>query len=179
MRAPTGTLLRGCVLILVGAGLLAGCSENEQPGTLPEKSPKPSTTSASPTPSTPEAEVEAAVRAYYAELTRAAQTQDTSQFKSLMSKSCPCFNVAKAIDEGRRDGKTTPDANWSVRKVDVHDLKAQTAGVEVRYVVDPYRVLNSKGKVLDRYPRQTGHVDLTLLNNDEAWIVANLFDLES
>ena len=74
MRAPTGTLLRAGVAIILGLAVVS-CTDEPDPGTIKSPSPTPSSSSASPTPSTPEAQIEAAVRAYYAELTRAARRQ--------------------------------------------------------------------------------------------------------
>lgn len=167
-------------LALVAQVLLAACSDEPQkPGTLPTTpSSSPATTSASPTPDTPEEQVEAAVRAYYAELTRAAQTQETSEFKRLVTSGCPCFRVATAIDRIRRLGQATPDAAWTVNKVKVKDLDDKTAVAEVDYSVAAYAVLNDKGLVVDRYPKQRGLVDLSFVLTDRGWIVGNLFDLE-
>ena len=75
MRGPTGTVLFRVALVVI-ALTGAGCSDDPpEAGGLPSNSPSPSSTSSSPTPATPEEQVEAAVRAYYAELTRAARTQ--------------------------------------------------------------------------------------------------------
>ena len=179
MGAPTGTLLRfllpGLLLTLV---LVSGCSGDPVEGAKVPPRATPTSTSASPTPDTTEEQVEAAVRAYYAELTRAAQTQDTSQFKQLVTKGCPCFQVATAIQKTKRDGLTTPDAEWTVEEIRVHDLEADLAVAEVHYRVSPYTVLNSQGTVTERYPAQQGHVDLSLVRSERGWIVGNLFDLE-
>ena len=95
------------VIAALGLALLAGCSDKDEPGTLP-KTPKPSSTSASPTPATPEEEVEAAVRAYYAELTRAAQTNDATVLEDADDYGCPCYRAVKVIKRNEREGETTP-----------------------------------------------------------------------
>src|SRR4051812_16391754 len=78
------------------------------------KTPTPTMHSTTPTPTeTPVAQqVETAVRAYYAELTRAAQTNDTSKLKTMLMKSCPCFNAVRILERNARLGRTTPDAAW-------------------------------------------------------------------
>lgn len=173
-------MLRLCLLLIVGPGLVVSCSDPDQPSTLPSDTPSAtsSSVSASTSTDTPEEEVEAAVRAYYAELTRAAQTQETAEFKRLMTQGCPCYRVAKGIDATRDSGRTTPDAVWLVRTIQVHDVEARLAAAEVEYVVRAYRVLNTRGEVVDRYPLQRGHVDLSFVRSDDGWVVGNLFDLE-
>ncbi len=73
MRAPAGTLLRAGLALVFGLALVS-CTDDPKAGSVGTPSPTASSSS-SPTPSTPEAQIEAAVRAYYAELTKAAQTQ--------------------------------------------------------------------------------------------------------
>jgi len=184
MGAPAETLLRLCLVVGMGLGLVGivgGCSDPDQPSTLSTDAPTPTSSSSSPSPSpeTVEQEVEAAVRAYYAELTRAARTQQTARVKRLMATGCPCYQVAKAIDATRRSGRTTPDAAWEVQSIQVHDVEPGLAVAEVKYEVSAYRVLNEKNNVVDRYPRQQEHVDLSFVTFDEGWIIGNLVDLES
>ena len=73
----TGTALRAGTAVLAGllaaAGLTACSGSDPEPGTLspspsPSPSPSSSTASASPSATTPEQQIEAAVRTYYAEL---------------------------------------------------------------------------------------------------------------
>ncbi|MGZ4609691.1 MAG: hypothetical protein ACXV2H_05495, partial [Actinomycetes bacterium] len=84
----------------------------------------PAVTTSAPTRSaTPvEAQVEAAVRAYYAELTRAAQTNDTTELKRLLNRTCPCYRAVRVIEAGATRGETTPDAAWHLDRVRVHDV---------------------------------------------------------
>jgi hypothetical protein len=162
---------------LVAAAVLAGCSDPDQPGTVPRTTPTPSTSSASPSPTSTEDQVEAAVRAYYAELTKAAQTLETTDLKALVDKNCPCYGSAQSIDETARRGQTTPEAEWKVRRVQVHDLIGKTAAAEVTYDVSAYEVLNSAGESVRRFPARKGHVDLSLVLNSESWILTNVFNL--
>lgn len=184
MTAPTGTVYRAALLVACWAtafGGLAGCSEEPgRAGTLPSRtaSPTPTTTSASPTPTTVEEQVEAAVRAYYAELTRAAQTQETAEFRRHVASGCSCARVADSIERVRKAGKSTPDVAWTVEEIVIKEMRDETAVAEVRYRVAPYEVLDAKGRVLKRYEAQRGHVDLSMVKGSRGWIVGNLFDLE-
>ncbi len=82
MRGRTGRSLPAALAGLLGAVLIVGCSGDEPEAgrlTPTPTSSSPTSIDPSPTPTTPEQQVEAAVRTYYAELTRAAQTEDISR----------------------------------------------------------------------------------------------------
>jgi hypothetical protein len=184
MRGPTGWLRRsgsarsaGFVLALVVVA--AGCtSEPDQPATLPEDTPTATSATASPRPMTPEQEVEAAVRAYYDELTRAAQTQETARLKGMMTRGCPCYGYVESIERTRRRGESAPAAAWSLRSVRIHHLEGATAAAEVEYRVEPYALLDGDGDEIRRFPARTGHVDLSLVNSSGNWVIGNVFNLE-
>jgi len=178
MRASSHPLVVAAILLLAAATLPA-CSEPTPAAKAPRRSAT-STTTSSPTPTklTPEQEVEAAVRAYYAELTRAAQTNDTSKLKTLIHKNCPCAGSARSIDETAKRGLMTRSAAWTVRSIDVHDVTAGAAAAEVRYDVSAFSVHEEDGTVVDRYPKRSAHVDLSLVLLDGRWVLANVFDLE-
>ena len=180
MRGPTGTVLLRYALT---AALLvvAGCSdEPDEPGTLPSSRQSPSATSTSASPATPEEEVEAAVRAYYAELTRAAQTNDVSALKELMTKGCPCYRAVRVISENERQGETTPDAHFRLTSLRVHDLEGDTALAEVRTQDPAYEVIDEGGEVVDRVSSQETHLDLSLVRvEDGRWIIGNWFNLDA
>jgi len=164
---------------LVAAVILAGCSEPDQPGTVPPATSTPSTTTStpSPTPTSAKQQVEAAVRTYYAELTEAAQTLETSELKTLVDRNCPCYGSAESIDETAALGHTTPDAAWTVRRVKVHDVFGKTAAAEVHYDVSEYEVLDSTGERIRRFPARASHLDLSFVLDGETWILANVFNL--
>jgi hypothetical protein len=168
--------------LLAAAGLCACSGSDPQPSTL-SPSPSPSTSNASPSPSatTPEQQIEAAVRTYYAELTKAAQTQDTSVLATLSTRGCPCFNVVRGIRDARSQGQTSPDASWTVSTVKVSQVKSRTASAEVEYTVSPYDVLKRDGSVQRHFDQQTGHVALSMVRGSDSgpWIIGNLFDLEA
>jgi hypothetical protein len=163
---------------LVAGVLVAGCSDPDQPGTVPRTSPTPTSSSPSPTPTTVEAQVEAAVRTYYAELTKASSTNDTSTLKTLVARSCPCYRPISVIDRGAAKGERAPDAAWRLRSVRVHDIAGKTAAAEVKYHVTAYDVVDSSGRVLTHIKADESHFDLSLVESAEGWIISNVFDME-
>jgi predicted lipid-binding transport protein (Tim44 family) len=178
MRTPTGKFLRAGLMAVLGLALVAGCTDDPKPGTVGTPTPTPVSSSASPTPSTPEAQIEAAVRAYYAELTKAAQTNDTSRLKKLTSRACPCYRPVTVIEAGAKRGETTPEASWSIESVRVHDLEGRSAVAEVKYGVTAYDVIDKDGDVVGSVPARQNHYDLSMVQNrDGHWIIANVFDL--
>jgi hypothetical protein len=178
MRGPTGTVL---LVALVAIALTsAGCSDDPpKAGGLPTESPSPTSATSSPSPDTPEEQVEAAVRAYYAELTRAARTNDTSKLRRMSTQGCPCFGYVRAIDETSQKNQRTPDAAWRVKSVRVHELQPNSALAQVKYTVDSYAVVSRTGEVIRRFPEQRGNVDLSLVLSQGDWIISNSFDLVS
>jgi hypothetical protein len=180
MHVPAGTSwVRSVVIVALVLGA-AGCSGDDPPpaGTVTSSAPSATSNSPSPTATPVEQQVEAAVRAYYAELTHAAQTNDTSTLKAMLRPSCPCFNAVKILDKNARTGRTTGDAKFSLRSVKVHDVTGKTAAAEVRYDVSAYDVLRSNGTVVSHVRAQSSHLDLSLLEVGRRWRVANTFDLE-
>ncbi|MGH8895336.1 MAG: hypothetical protein ACRDWY_18815 [Actinomycetes bacterium] len=182
MSAGPGTLRRsllaGWLVALVM--IAAACSDEEKPGTLPKSTtPAPSSASPSPSATTPEQQVEAAVRTYYAELTRAAQTNDTSQLKTLVHRGCPCYRAVTVIDKNRAEGELTRDIDIELTMVKVHDVIDRTAAAEIKTRDSAYDVVDQSGKVVDHIRAAKTHLDLSLVKSSEGrWIVTNLFNLE-
>ena len=84
MRAPTGTLLRAGCSWAWGSLSLPAARTTQSPGrSVRRRRHVRHVSFASPTPNTPEAQIEAAVRAYYAELTRAASDSETNDTSTL------------------------------------------------------------------------------------------------
>jgi hypothetical protein len=181
MLAITGTrAVRSLAIVTLVLGA-AGCSGNPPPpGAVTTLTPTVQTSTPTPTPTvTPvDQQIAAAVRAYYAELTHAAQTNDTSKLKTMLAKSCPCYRAVRVIDAGARKGQETPTAKWTLDSVRVHDITGQTGVAEVKYRVTAYDVLDKSGGVIDHIGSHTSHFDLSLLQANTRWIVANVFDLE-
>ena len=169
---------RWAAIALVAGLLLVGCSEPDEPGTITRTTPTPTTSSPSPTPTTPEAQVEAAVRAYYDEITRAVRTNDASKLKRMVEKSCPCYNAVEVVEGHAARGETSPDTKFTLQSVRVHDITGRLAAAEVRYKVNAYDVFDSSGEAVASIEAQRSHFDLSLAQTDAGWIIVNLFDLE-
>ncbi len=187
MRGVTGTRVRPVFALLAFAsGLalaLAGCSGSKPTaGTLSSSAPVPSSSasvSPSPTVTPVEAQVEAAVRTYYAELTEAAQTNDTSVLKTLSTQGCPCYRPVRVIDAGAKRGEISPDATWTVESVKIKKILDRTALAEVHYQVSAYDVVNKSGGVVDSYAAKKQHLDLSLVRSAAgSWILTNVINLE-
>jgi hypothetical protein len=164
------------VAALVGAPELVGCTGSD---------PKPATISTPPTPASstpsvtsPAQQVEAAVRAYYAELTHAAQTNDTSVLKTLTTKGCPCYRPVRVIDRNAERGYQTPDASFNVVGIEVHDVEPKNAAAQVRTSEAPYDVIDRSDKTIGHVSARRSFLDLSLVQApDGKWIIANQFDL--
>jgi hypothetical protein len=182
MRTPAGTrwLRSLAIASWVLAGLLAGCSDPQKPASLPTASRSTGATrTPSPTVTPVEQQVEAAVRAYYAELTHAAQTNDTTRLKTMIVKTCPCYRAIRVIEENRRQGERIPDIAIKLVSVRVHDVVARSASAEVKTEDAPYDVVGRDGKVTDRIKASSTHLDLSLLlTKSGVWVVANFFNLQ-
>jgi len=129
MLKPTGMSLRLAAAWCAGLVALAGCAgDPEPPGTVPSKAaPSPTSSSPSPTPQTIEEEVEAFVRDYYAELTRAARTGDASRLRTMTTKGCPCYRAARVIERGAQQGERAVGIEWKIQSLRVHDLTFRTS----------------------------------------------------
>src|SRR3954462_6393761 len=99
----TGTACRAGVAVLAALvlGGLTGCSGSDPKAGHVTDPPSPSSSTASPSPTatTPEQQVESAVRAYYAALLLGVQTSQTSDLRQLVTKTCPCFAAVETIEE--------------------------------------------------------------------------------
>ncbi len=178
MRVRTATWSpRWAAGALVAAVLLAGCSDPDQPGTVPRSSPTVTTSSPSPTPTSVEAQVEAAVRNYYAELEQAIRTNDTTRLKQLALETCPCYGSVRSIDKAAKEQQQTPDVRITVVKVAVHDVEGKTAAADVAYDVNGYNVLSKDGEVISRVPARKDRLDLSFVRPGEQWLLANVFNL--
>ena len=185
MLGSTGALFRSCVLACCLLPIMTSCSPDPTPpGTLPSDTASPTTlsstssaTPSSPKPTSAEEEVEAAVRAYYAELTRAAQTNETTKLKRMVTKGCPCFRPVKVIERASRRGEKTPDAAWTIRSLRVHDVGPTNARAEVKYSVTAYDVVDPSGEVIATVGAQSSHFDLSLIADSDRWVIDNVIDM--
>ncbi len=181
MRVARGTaVLRPLLIAALFAA--AGCTGNAtEPGTIKSLSPTPTTSSASPTPTPTETpvkqQVKIAIRAYYAELTHAVRTGDSTALKRIVSPRCPCYRSVEVIERNKRQGRTGPSASISVRRVSVHDVAGVTAGAMVSYRVHAYDLVDEHDDVVSHIAARSYHADLSLVHRNAAWILNNVFNL--
>jgi hypothetical protein len=177
---PPGTLLprlAATALLVVPLGACGGGSE--QPTVLPARDRVSASSSASPSATLPSADVEAAVRAYYAALTEAARTNKPALRHGLVAAGCPCAAATKVITKNSRSGRTTPGAAFVVESVRPHDVEGDVAVAEVEYQASAYDVLDRSGDVVSSVDAHRSHLDLSLVRSPAgAWVITNVTDLE-
>jgi hypothetical protein len=180
MLAITGTRAvrsLAIVTLLLGA---AACSGNPPPpGAVTTSTPTVQTSTPTPTPTvTPvDQQIAAAVRAYYAELIHATQTNDTTGLTLLVSRACPCYNSVRIIQDNRRRGRSGPAAAITVDQVKPHDVIGITAGAVVAFRAAAYNLVDKRGTVLSRIGARSYKVDLSFVSTNGAWILHNVFNL--
>jgi hypothetical protein len=182
MHVTTGTRwVRSLMIVTLVLGAAACSSDPPPAGAVKTSTPTASSATPTPTPSvTPvDQQIEAAVRAYYAEIVRAARTDDTSTLQTMVAKSCPCYRTVNVIDKNRRQGEQTPKLAIDLQMVTVHDVVAGSGSAEVKTVDSAYDVLDGSGKFVEHIASARTHLDLSLVRTASgAWIVANFFNLE-
>jgi hypothetical protein len=162
-------------VLLLGA---AACSNDPPPaGAVKTSTPTVQTTTPTPTPTPVEQQVEDAVRAYYAELVRATQTNDTARLALLVSRGCPCYRSVEIIQDNRRRGRSGPGAAITVERVRAHDVISHTAGALVVFRAAAYDLVDRQGKVVGHVHAKSYRVDLSFVSTDEMWILNNVFNL--
>ena len=178
MRTPTGTLLRCALAALLAVVALSACAgENDpKPGTI--KTPKPVTSAASPTPTSPEAQIEATMRAYFALMNAAFHTGDVTRLRSFSSSGCPCRKAANAIERTVKSGGRFEGLRYEVQTVRVHDVEGATGLAEVVAKVPPYKVYNGNGEVTEDSGGGKLHTDFSLVRSGDRWIIGNALNLE-
>lgn len=165
----------GVAVLLMAA---TACSGDPPPaGAVDTPTPSVQSSTPSPTATPVEEQVEAAVRAYYAELTRAIQTGDTSRLRGMLLKNCPCYGSVSSIDKLAAKNQQAPGAQIDVVGLKAHDVIAQSASAEVSYTVTAYNLIGQGGNVLNHIAARRDHVDLSLIRRDNGWLVANVFNL--
>ena len=179
MRGPTGTVLLGVALVAI-ALTGAGCTDDPpKAGRLPSDRPSPTSTSASQTPDTPEEQVEATMRAYFAEFNEAFKTGDVSELRDFSTSGCPCRDSADRIEKTVAGGGRYEGVQYDVRSIEVHDIEGQTALVEVIAKVPPYKIYDGAGKITEDSEGGRLHTDYSLVQQGSGeWIIGNSMDLE-
>jgi hypothetical protein len=153
-------------------------SQTSQHGNSPTTSSTPAPTSQGSGSRAREAEIEKAVRRYYAAISSAMATGDTRSLEEATTDDCSCARVVKSISTLRKEGKSFRGGTFHVNMVEVQDLFGRTAAAEVKYAVAPYDVLNDQGKVVNHYDAQENLVHVSLQEERGGWIVNNVFRLD-
>lgn len=160
----------GAAVALV-ALLAAGCSAEHAGSLPPVASPSSATPSATATASTPAAQVEAAARAYFAELTRAGHTGDTRALRALVTPQCGCRDAIGYIEEEHRAGHhfTT---DYRVDAVRVHDVSEAGGSATVTVTYAASQVVDAQGRTVRRLPGVTrAGRELGFRREGERWLL--------
>jgi hypothetical protein len=82
------------------------------------------------------------------------------------------------IKQNLEHGYITPDANFQVVSVRVHDVETGVGLAEVRTREAPYDVLNGDKKVVGHVDARENFLDLSMVQQEAGeWVIANQFDL--
>jgi hypothetical protein len=162
---------------LVAAVVLAGCSDPDQPGTVPRTTPTPATSMPSPTPTSVEAQLEATIRAYFAASNEMFSTGEVAKVREFSSKSCPCRKISNSVEKVVSEGGRYEGTAYEVTSVNVHDVAGATAAVEVKADVKPYKVIAGSGKVIEDSPGGQLHTDYSFVQQGTTWLIVNAVNL--
>ena len=125
---------------------VAACGSGAgKPTRLPDRSPTPSVTASL----TPEQQVEAAVRAYYAEVNRALSSGQTTQLAMLSHPQCSCRRLVTYISE-KWEGGALRGARYELKLVKAHPPLGGVLSALVSYSVSAYDVLDRSGRVIEQ-----------------------------
>ncbi|MCY7373793.1 MAG: hypothetical protein LH461_08850, partial [Spirochaetaceae bacterium] len=180
MGAPTGTLQRLCLVVSLSLGLLGlvgGCSDPDQPSTLPRETPTVTRVPSSPTPATPEAQVEATIHAYFAATNSAFRTGDVTAVRVFSTDGCPCRQAADDIEEVLEAGGRFEGLRYEVQRIRVHDVEPDSAVAEVIATVPAYKVYDGKGDVTENSQGGRLHTDFSMIRSGNRWIIGNSINL--
>ena len=163
MRAPTGTLLRAGVAIILGLAVVS-CTDDPEPGTIESPSRHAVVVLGLADAQHPRG-ADRGSRPRLLRRTHHAPRRPTTPASCADGHARVVRASAPFEASTRREpaGRTTPDATWSVDSLRVHDIEGETGLAEVEYTVSAYDVLNAKGKVIADYPETQSHVDLSLV----------------
>ncbi|MDX6224928.1 MAG: hypothetical protein QOE64_1304 [Frankiales bacterium] len=156
-------------------GLVAGCGgSGGSPRTLPPLASATLSPSPSPTPSlTPDQQVLAAVRAYYAAVNHAAATSDTAGVLATTLPACTCRSLVSYINGLRAKGQGLRNARDEVAEMHVMQVTKDFAVVSVMYFSPAHQVVDLKsGKVLESFPSKQFQAQVTVKAVTSAWLVA-------
>ena len=87
----------------------------------------------------------------------------------MSTKGCPCYRAVRVIDRGAAQGEITPDAAWTIKSLQVHDVEGNLALAKVKYAVTGYTVEDETGQVVARIGPQSSLYDLSLVKTSSGW----------
>ena len=177
-------MLRGVVLTVLLSSVLAGCSSDPEPRTLPPApSPSPTPAAALPVPSeaaaaTPQGA--AAFAEYYLELmNQAFRTRDAAAVRAVSDPDCGgCSNLIGAIEAPATAGERVEGGEYQVQFTEAPPVQNGDVIVELRYSLTELRVVADDGRVLERKPAvEDVDAQMRLLRRGPSWVVAGFRDV--
>ena len=165
--------------MVLGLALVAGCSDEPKAGTIRPPRPTPTTSSASPTPATPEAQIKATMRAYMVAANEMFTSGDVKALRAFSVRACPCREITRYVERVANRGGEFRGAAYKRVVIRVHGVDAGTGLAEVSAQVPPYKVFDGKGKVIENSPGGKLHTDFSLVQQpgEGRWIIGNAVNL--
>ncbi len=151
-----------------------------KPATLPSL-----TTSATATPSQPNAQTTNAAEArrfveqYYREVNEAVQSGEATQLANLSLPTCVCRELVQFVSQ-QADGSRLSGGAIHVKRIDVTEIGATSAVVRVRYDAMAGRILDGSGKERRSFAATMGaEDDLALVRTGSQWRLSNVFPVNA
>jgi hypothetical protein len=159
---------------------ITGCSGSEPKVGHVTGSPTPTSSTASPstTATTPEQQIEATMRDYFAVTNEAFKTGDVDKLRRFSTSGCPCRRAANSIESTINSGGHFEGIRYDVTSVRVHDLRGNTAIAEVKALLPAYKVFDGDGKVTENSKGGRLHTDYSMVRSGDRWIIGNAVNLE-
>jgi hypothetical protein len=112
-------------------------------------------------------------RYYIAVLNDAFAAKDASLVRQLSDPACQgCRNLIGAIEGPSNNGERVEGGDFSIDYAEAREVAPGDALVDIRYSVEPIRILDAKGRLLETRPRTTAiDAQLRLLMVGDAWSV--------
>ena len=169
---------RGNVLAALVLSALLGCSDPKA-GTLPTASSASSSSPVTPPPSpsatTASAQVEAAVRAYYAAMEAAVHepARHTDTLAKLIDPACACHQIVDVLRDEAKKGRHA-DYTLTVKRIAVPDASPSRGTATVTVAQSSGSLYDSSGRVVDKVAASTSTYFLELRNHSGQWRVARV-----
>lgn len=158
---------------------MAGCASDGEAVALPSLESQAAAVTASPSSTADQseadqrAEVEDAVRAYFAAANLAVSSGDTRPLRSAATSGCTCVALARDVERSFASGRIE-GAGWQITSVSPGLLDGQVASVEVVYVSSPYRIVDRERNVLSSFPGHRVEAAVLLEREREGWLVSDV-----